>query len=332
MSFSSNSSSQTSIIEPIIQLINPIDFEDFGFFAVSAHTDIGNRKSQEDRFLIVPNLGNDRHKISFFGVFDGTVGHFSSDTIQRIIIRHLTESPAWDNLMAALDTGGDIPARASEAVFNMYKSADEELLALCSKHLQDYASTTSVTVLIINNYIVIAHLGDSRVAACYESGERLTSKFLTIDHKPNNPEEKMRIIASGGSVEFLCSHSNNPFLRGGDFTMRKARGDQPMQLQYSRAFGGKDLKRYGLSSTPDITVFERNDTHKCLLLASDGLWDIMSSEEAFKTLLKAHFHHQNPTRVLIEKALSKQRSRSKNADNITAVAVFLNLNNISHQL
>ncbi|XP_953075.1 serine/threonine protein phosphatase 2C, putative [Theileria annulata] len=330
MSYSSNSSSQTSLIEPMIQIINPLDYEDYGFFSVSAHTDIGNRKSQEDRFLIVPNLGNDRHNISFFGVFDGTVGHFSSETIQKIIIRHLTESPAWQNLLNALETGKNIPNLASEAVFNMYKSADEELLSLCSEHLQDYASTTSVTVLIINNYIIIAHLGDSRVAVSYESRGNLASKFLTIDHKPNNPEEKMRIIASGGSVEFLCSHSNNPFLRGGDFTIRKARGDQPMQLQYSRAFGGKDLKKYGLSSNPDITIFERNDTHKCLLLASDGLWDIMSSDEAFKILFQAYFQHENPTKVLIEKALAKQRSRSKNADNITAVAVFLNQNNITY--
>jgi protein phosphatase len=45
---------------------------------------------------------------------------------------------------------------------------------------------------------------------------------------------------SGGSLAWL--HGGKPFLRGGDFTARQAQGDRPMQLNYSRAFGGKDLK------------------------------------------------------------------------------------------
>ena len=46
------------------------------------------------------------------------------------------------------------------------------------------------------------------------------------------------------SVEYLHNSFDKPFIRGGDFTARKARGDRAMQLQYSRAFGGKDLKPY----------------------------------------------------------------------------------------
>lgn len=42
---------------------------------------------------------------------------------------------------------------------------------------------------------------------------------------------------NGGSVEYLHNHNNKPFIRGGDFAFRKSRGEQPMQLQYSRAFG-----------------------------------------------------------------------------------------------
>jgi protein phosphatase 2C family protein 2/3 len=44
-------------------------------------------------------------------------------------------------------------------------------------------------------------------------------------------------MITSGSVEYLHSHNNKPFVRGGDFTQRKALGEQPMQLQYSRAFG-----------------------------------------------------------------------------------------------
>lgn len=89
----------------------------------------------------------------------------------------------------------------------------------------------------------------------------LYGEFLTMDHKPNMPSEQDRILVSrnsredllglvgpnflrsssvqrsGGSVEYLHNHNNKPFIRGGDFTVRKSKGEQPMQLQYSRAFG-----------------------------------------------------------------------------------------------
>ncbi|UKJ89676.2 serine/threonine protein phosphatase 2C [Theileria orientalis] len=323
MTVNSISNGLTSLVQPAIHITHPVDFEDYGTFAVSAHTDIGSRKTQEDRLLIVPKLCRGRHNISFFGVFDGTVGDFSSDTIQKIIIKHLTESPQWEKLIGALEKGGDVVTCAYDAMFRMYKSADEELLGLCARLSHDYASSTSVTVLMVNQYIIVGHLGDSRVALCSNEDGLLTCKYLTQDHKPNNPEEKLRIISSGGSVEFLCSHSNNPFIRGGDFTVRKARGEQPMQLQYSRAFGGKDLKKYGLSSDPDITIFERKDKHKCIILASDGLWDIKSCEDAFKTLFQGHQQGLNPSKFLIESALNQQRSKSKNSDNITVISVFL---------
>lgn len=61
-----------------------------------------------------------------------------------------------------------------------------------------------------------------------------------VDHKPNMPSELQRIQASGGSLVWL--HGNKAYIRGGDFIRRQANGEHPKQLNYSRAFGGKDLK------------------------------------------------------------------------------------------
>jgi hypothetical protein len=52
--------------------------------------------------------------------------------------------------------------------------------------------------------------------------------------------------------QLLHHHNNKPFIRGGDFDRRKASGERVMQLQYSRAFGGKDLKPFGLSAEPGV--------------------------------------------------------------------------------
>ncbi|AFZ81498.1 protein phosphatase 2C domain-containing protein [Theileria equi strain WA] len=241
-----------------------------------------------------------------------------------MIINAICKTINRQDLLQELEKGGEnIPKLASKAIFKMYKSADEELIEQCAKLSNDYASSTSVTALFVGNYIVISHLGDSRASICYSNRGKMVAKFLTVDHKPNNPEERQRILASGGTVEFLCNHSNNPFIRGGDFAARKARGDQPMQLQYSRAFGGKDLKMYGLSNVPEIFIFERKAHHKCLILASDGLWDVKDSHEAFSTLFYARDMGENPTQYLIESVIADQKSRARNSDNITVLAIFL---------
>lgn len=108
---------------------------------------------------------------------------------------------------------------------------------------------------------------------------------------------------AGGCLTYL--HGGKPFIRGGDFTQRQALGERPMQLNYSRAFGGKDLKQcavpraplpaipstahprlrrapcsYGLTVEPDVTSMLVQPKHRMLLLASDGVWDVLSPEEA----------------------------------------------------
>ncbi|KAK1442596.1 PPM-type phosphatase-like domain containing protein [Babesia gibsoni] len=298
----------------------------YGSIVVSAHTDIGGRTSQEDRLVMAPNLIANGHEVAFFGVFDGTVGDFASDTIHRIIVKHLVSTDAWQKLRVALETGEDhginIPDLAVLALSQMYKNADCELLELCTQHDINYASCTSVTVLLIDEYTFVAHLGDSRASMCYEEGGNLFAKYITTDHKPNHPEEKNRILSAGGSVQYLSTHSNKPFLRGGDFLDRKARGDKPMQIQYSRAFGGKDLKMYGLYSEPEITVFRRGEKHRGLILASDGLWDIKECEQAFSSALGARERGENPSRYLVDMTLKEQQNRSKRPDNITVIVIF----------
>lgn len=131
-------------------------------------------------------------------------------------------------------------------------------------------------------------------------------EWLTVDHKPNTPAELKRIESCGGSLVWL--HGVKPYIRywqccqtyhlslniscyiliycrGGDFTSRQALGERPKQLNYSRAFGGKDLKSYGLIADPDVSHFEIADNDRLLILGSDGLWVIYSMHYSFVIFL-----------------------------------------------
>lgn len=105
--------------------------------------------------------------------------------------------------------------------------------------------------------------------------------------------------------------------------MRQAAGEHPKQLNYSRAFGGKDLKMYGLSAEPDISNFEVSSDDKLLLIASDGLWDVLSPRVACDIALRARQEGRSGTADIVRFAIEQMPIRGVR-DNITVIAIFLN--------
>eukprot|EP00746_Dinoflagellata_sp_MGD_P023544 gnl/MRDRNA2_/MRDRNA2_155180_c0_seq1.p1 gnl/MRDRNA2_/MRDRNA2_155180_c0~~gnl/MRDRNA2_/MRDRNA2_155180_c0_seq1.p1 ORF type:complete len:386 (-),score=52.23 gnl/MRDRNA2_/MRDRNA2_155180_c0_seq1:43-1200(-) len=305
---------------------------------VSAAQNIGNRRTQEDRYCICPRLVTGRDECSFFGVFDGTVGDFASDNIKDIITPELMKSPHWQHFVDhVLPQNREVPDGAQileKAVRDMYLSADKLLVWACSQQEKHYATCTSVTAILAGGYLAIAHLGDSRIILGVEEADgSISGEQATEDHKPDQQSERQRIEAHGGSVEYLRNHQNKPFIRGGDFTRRKALGEQPMQIQYSRAFGGKDLKMFGLSNEPSVKILRPKRQQKpvrWIILASDGLWDVCDHKEAIQIVTAAQREqttpgqsYNSPAQALVQHALSAQKSNNNNADNVTAVAIYI---------
>lgn len=299
---------------------------------------MGDRKTQEDRYMVVPKLDSEGpNACAFFGVFDGTVGDFASENVKELVVPKLLESPNWKTLrhLPAARPNDQESLRQERLLENalrdMYRTVDESLLVRCAESTQHYTTCTSVTVMVMGDLIAVGHLGDSRIilgkedAAAGSGNGELIGEQLTMDHKPDQEPERQRIEQCGGSVECLQNHSNKPFIRGGDFIMRKALGEQPMQLQYSRAFGAKDLKMFGLSSVPDIRIIRMGSPQyrrvRFIILASDGLWDVTSAQQAVTTAHKAVQEGANPAEALVQRALLEQSRRKARADNVTAICI-----------
>jgi len=127
-------------------------------------------------------------------------------------------------------------------------------------------------------------------------------------------------LQSGGSLAYL--HGGKPFIRGGDFTARQAKGDRPMQLNYSRAFGGKDLKMFGLIAHPDVAQLQLAKTDRLLILASDGLWDVAGADAAARRAWDAYHAGRDPAEDLTDWALALHDIKGT-IDNVTVtVLVF----------
>lgn len=303
-----------------------------GPFNVSAFTHIHKRNNQEDRLICCPNIYNGEY--AFFGVFDGTVKEHASEFVHKNILDCLLKSQAFIKFDSLTQEQKADPANRlllSEALHQCYAATDGALLEWCRENEIDYSSTTSVTVLIHvpSQRMVCAHLADSKIVLgqvppsttiekCKkeQTMSRISGISLTTDHKPDQPDELKRIESCGGSLTYL--HGGKPFIRGGDFSQRK----HAMQLNYSRAFGGKDLKMYGLSAVPDTSDVRINKYRdRVVILGSDGVWDVVDPDSAAKVVEQARQNNASPADELGNLSMRNHDSKGS-SDNVTAIVVF----------
>mmetsp|Transcript_10683 Transcript_10683/g.17631 ORF Transcript_10683/g.17631 Transcript_10683/m.17631 type:complete len:488 (+) Transcript_10683:2-1465(+) len=295
---------------------------------MKASTNVGLRANQEDRCFMLPHL---LAEDSLLGVFDGTVGDFVSQYAQENFGSTISRTQAFQSLARAIadqqsnDNKGALPRKRRlklmrEALKQAFVDIDEKILQECEKKQLHWAASTAVVVWLYGDTITVAHLGDSK--ACLgrrQKDGQIEGRWMTRDHKPNMALELSRIQQMGGSLVWL--HGGKPYLRGADFLPRQKEGQHPKQLNYSRALGGKDLKRYGLSSEPSILQYQRGTGDCVLILGSDGLWDAVPPDDAVAAALRAHRRGRSAADALVELAI-QEMPRQGVYDNVTAVVVI----------
>eukprot|EP01089_Gocevia_fonbrunei_P015674 TRINITY_DN4644_c0_g1_i1.p1 TRINITY_DN4644_c0_g1~~TRINITY_DN4644_c0_g1_i1.p1 ORF type:complete len:265 (-),score=52.13 TRINITY_DN4644_c0_g1_i1:31-825(-) len=145
---------------------------------------------------------------------------------------------------------------ASDAVSSLtdtYKQIHEEIDRL------DYPDgTAALVVLIQENMLYVANAGDSRAVLVTTNGDVVP---LSVDHKPETVAERKRIIDKGGFVT----------------DSKRVNG----MLALSRALGDCELQPW-VTWMPDIRIHELSSDDLLIILACDGLWDVLTNEEAAK--------------------------------------------------
>ncbi|KAL6999542.1 protein-serine,threonine phosphatase [Sarracenia purpurea var. burkii] len=222
----------------------------------------------------------DDNELGLFAIFDGHLSHDIPDYLRSNLFVNILEQP-------------DFWTETESAVRRAYRMTDTSILEKAVD--LGKGGSTAVTAILINCHkLVVANVGDSRAVICKNG----VAKQLSVDHEPS--KERMIIENKGGFV------SNFP-------------GDVPRvdgQLAVARAFGDKSLKIH-LSSEPDVASEIIEDDTDFIILASDGIWKVMSNEEAVECI-KHIKDAKSAAKHLTEEALAR---RSK--DDISCIVVRL---------
>ncbi|NP_001141275.1 putative protein phosphatase 2C family protein [Zea mays] len=198
-----------------------------------------------------------------------------------------------------------------------FEQVDEELRRLsgidciCS-------GTTAVAAVRQGDHLIVANLGDSRAVLCTrDSKDRLIPVQLTTDLKPDLPSELARILSCKGRVFAMDDEPDVPRMWLPD-------QDAP-GLAMARAFGDFCLKSHGLICEPQVYCRKLSEKDEFLVLATDGIWDVLSNKEVVKLVSSAP-DPSKAARQLIDRAVRAWRRKypTSMVDDCAVVCLYLN--------
>lgn len=239
-------------------------------------------KANQDSFCIHTPFGTspDDH---FFGVFDGH-GEFGAQCSQ-FVKRKLCE-----NLLRSSKFQVD----AVEACHSTFLTTNSQLHA---DSLDDSMSgTTAITVLVRGRTIYVANSGDSRAVLAERRGKEIAAIDLSIDQTPFRADELERVKLCGARVLTLdqIEGLKNPDVQCWG-TEEGDDGDPPRLwvpngmypgTAFTRSIGDSIAETIGVVANPEIVVFELTSDHPFFVLASDGVFEFLSSQTVVEMVAK----------------------------------------------
>lgn len=265
---------------------------------------LGKRPSNEDQHEIIRNLdGSDlsQKELNIFAVFDGhggkDVAKYLKEHIPQFFIRnHMEFNLQKDKFKKYIEKVYDHVQNSLERKFKNLSYTIGSTALMCIF----YKIKNKVNYTIIN-------VGDCRAVKCDEENNGIP---LSKDHKPHLIDERNRIEKLGGQIVF----------DGDDWRI--------MDLSVSRAFGDMDATPY-VTHKPEVFKYTLKKGDKFIILACDGLWDVLSNQEAVSFVLSELKNIENLTDMFgysknnIANKLASYAIEKGSFDNVSIIIIFL---------
>ncbi|XP_042038745.1 protein phosphatase 2C and cyclic nucleotide-binding/kinase domain-containing protein-like isoform X2 [Salvia splendens] len=276
-------------------------------------------KANQDSFCIHAPFGTspDDH---FFGVFDGH-GEYGTQCSQ--FVKH----KLCENLLRSSRFHMD----AVEACHAAFLTTNSQLHA---DTLDDSMSgTTAVTIQVRGRTLYIANAGDSRAVVGEKRGNDIVAVDLSIDQTPFRHDELERVKLCGARVLTLdqIEGLKNPHVQCWG-TEEDDDGDPPrLWVQngmypgtaFTRSIGDSIAETIGVVANPEIVVLELTQSHPFFVIASDGVFEFLSSQTVVD-MVAQHKEPRDACAAIVAESYRRWLQYETRTDDITVIVVHVN--------
>ncbi|CAH8381243.1 unnamed protein product [Eruca vesicaria subsp. sativa] len=272
----------------------------------------------------------------FFGVYDGHGGAQVADYCQdRIHFALAEEIERIKEKLCERNTGEGREVQWEKVFVDCYLKVDNEVKGKVSRPVvgddkmvleavsPETVGSTAVVALVCSSHIIVSNCGDSRAVLLRGKD----SMPLSVDHKvkyppyPSMVHEKVSYIL----ILFLQPDREDEYARierAGGKVIQWQGARVSGVLAMSRSIGDEYLEPYVIPD-PEVTFMPRAREDECLILASDGLWDVISNQDACEFARKRilWWHKKNGALPLAERGVGEDQACQAAADYLSKLAI-----------
>ena len=279
----------------------------------------GVKKTNQDNFFIYNNFINNSKNI-YMGVCDGH-GMFGQD-VSGYLVNTLPQN--MNNILI----NSRIKSISNESTIKLFPIISSTFVSTNTDMIEDdrvdstFSGSTCVSLFFCPEKIICANVGDSRCVLGKFDGNNWKSKNLSRDQKPSEHDEYNRIINSGGRVESFKDENGNYI--GPERVWLKDE-DVP-GLAMSRSFGDEVAHTVGVITEPEINEYFFLEEDKFIIIASDGLWEFISSDECVGMVKDFYLKNDidGALNYLYKESSKRWIMEEEVVDDITILMAFLN--------
>ena len=234
------------------------------------------KENNQDNYFIFKNFADQKDYI-YLSVCDGhgVEGHFVSEFIKEVLPYYMSENLKGKNILTDTKNVHQIISDIFVMVNNLLVD-NESINSL-------FSGSTCVSVIYTPERLIVPNIGDSRAVLGRYDFNTKTYKAIDLsrDHKPTEKDEAKRIIDNDGRIQ--------PFTEEGEFVGPQRvwiKDEEVPGLAMTRSFGDRVAATVGVMTEPEIKEFNFEEGDKFMIIASDGIWEFISSQECVEIVSK----------------------------------------------
>ena len=312
-----NNTEQTIKEKKTVNALKEGRVKNVGSYSQAGKSEDGFTKVNQDSFLVLQSEYNLKD-FNIFCVMDGhgTNGHL----VSRYLMKYI-------NLFFKNNKKMNASNQNEDSIYHRLKKSDYHILRRLFRHAErdlhkkskidaNLSGTTCVMVAQIGDRFICANIGDSR-AIMIKTGNEIVP--LSIDQKPDDPEESKRIVQNGGEISQYEENGE----KSGPYRIWK-KGEVYPGIAMSRSVG--DFIATSLGVVPEAKFIEEKIDQDCkfIVVASDGIWEFLDNKRVGEIVMP-YYKNDDPDgacKALIKEATEWWNKEDIVVDDITVVVVF----------